>query len=112
MRSYAAIVPAVPPASGVAMGSGDFIKGFVATACIAAFQDRAGPLSGSDLKGVARRALQGGTALAAGTQVAASLRQQDYARALIAGAAGAAGVLLIERLLHDAAPSDKEKNHG
>lgn len=111
MSRHMTTSPLALPAFGSAAGRGDFVKGFVATACIAAVQDRAAPLSRADLKDILRRALQGGTALAAGTQVAVAVRQQDFTRALIAGAAGAAAVLLIERLLRDAVPSDKEKNH-
>lgn len=111
MSRHVAISPLAPPFFGPASGRGDFVKGFIATACIAAVQDRTAPLSRADLKDVVRRALQGGTALAAGTQVAVAVRQQDFTRALIAGAAGAAAVLLIERLLREAEPSDKEKNH-
>ena len=90
-------------------GGGTFVQGFVAAGCVSAFQDRPSPFAPADLKRVLRHALQGGTALTAGSCAAAALRQQDYARALVAATAGAAGVLLIERMLRDAAQAEKEK---
>lgn len=91
---------------------GGFAQGFVTAGCLSAFQDRPSPQSPADLKRVLRHALQGGTALAAGSQAAQALRQRDYTRALAATVAGAAGVLLIEQLLRDAAPSEQENSNG
>ncbi|MHB1375569.1 MAG: hypothetical protein ACYC5W_12040 [Thauera sp.] len=87
---------------------GSFVQGFVAAGCVSAFQDRPSTACPADLKRVLRHALQGGTALAAGSHAAMALRQQDYTRVLVAAAAGAAGVLLIERLLRDAAQARQE----
>jgi hypothetical protein len=64
------------------------------------------------MKRVLRHALQGGAALAAGTRAAAAFRQQDYPSMLVAGVAGAAGVLLLERLLRDGAQAEKENQNG
>lgn len=89
--------------------SGNFVQGFVAAACVSAFQDRGAPLCPADLQRVLRHAFQGGAALAAGSHAAMAVRRQDYARALVATAAGAAGVLLIERLLRDSAHTAQEK---
>ncbi|MBP6725681.1 MAG: hypothetical protein KA132_00510 [Thauera sp.] len=89
-------------------GAGSFTQGFVAAGCLSAFQDRPSPASQADVKRVLRHALQGGTALAAGSYAAVALRQQDYTGALVAATAGAAGVLLIERLLRDKAQANRE----
>jgi len=91
---------------------GNFVKGFVAGGCLAAFQDVGAPASTLDYQRVLRYALQGGAALAAGEYAAAAFRRGDYGRVLVAAAAGAAGVLLFERLLRDAAPHTQEKTHG
>ena len=90
---------------------GSFTQGFVASSCISAFQGVAYPDSRADLKRVLRHGLQGGTALAAGSRAAMALRHGDYSGALLATAAGAAGVLLIEKLLHDSAQPDQEDHH-
>ncbi len=90
----------------------DFLRGMVINACLSAFQDVARPTSRKAMKRVLRHSLQGGTALAAGSRAASRLVRGDYAGALIATAAGAAGVLLIEQLLRDIAPSNREENHG
>ncbi|MFT3759641.1 hypothetical protein [Thauera sp.] len=92
-----------------------FMQGFVAGGCLSAFQDRPAQLcspSPAELKRVLRHALQGGTALAAGTWAAAAVRQQNYAGVLAAAAVGAAGVLIIERLLRDSAQAEQEKHDG
>ena len=44
-----------------------------------------------------------------GSQAAMAVRRQDYTGALVATAAGAAGVLLIERLLRDSAKAVQER---
>jgi hypothetical protein len=91
------------PAVMTARGDGSFTKGFVATSCVSAFQGVSQPASQANLKRVLRHGLQGGTALAAGSRAAMALSHRDYSGALIATAAGAIGVLLIENLLRDAA---------
>lgn len=93
-------------------GDGSFTQGFVAAACVSAFQDIAPPSSRAKLKRVLRHGLQGGMALAAGSRTALALRHRDYSGALIAAASGAVGVLLIENLLRDSAPLKKEEHHG
>lgn len=111
----APIRPYYPYAAGAApqqAAGGDFIRGFVAGGCLSAFQDRPSPTSPADLKRVLRHALQAGTALTAGAQAAAALHRQDYGAALLTAAAGAAGVLFIERMLRDAAQADMEKDNG
>jgi hypothetical protein len=99
--------PAVIPLKG----DGSFTQGFVASSCISAFQGVAYPDSKADLKRVLRHGLQGGTALAAGSRAAMALRHGDYSGALLATAAGAAGVLIIEKLLRDSAQPDQEEHH-
>lgn len=91
-------------------GDGSFIRGFVATGCLSAFQDIPDPKSAKHLKRVLRHALQGGTALTAGGRAVNAIQRGDYAGALIAAAAGAAGVLVIEQLLQS--KDDKENRHG
>ena len=72
---------AYPVVRGAGWDDANFAKGFVASACLSAFQDASGQ---PDLRRVARHALQGGTAL-------------------FAGMAGAVGVMLVERWLRDGA---------
>lgn len=91
--------------------SGGFVKGFVAGGCLTAIPVTGTP-SQADAKRILRRALQGGAAVAAGECAAIAYRQGDYGGMLVATAAGAAGVLLIERLLRDCAPCKQEKSHG
>jgi hypothetical protein len=101
--------PPVPPTRG----DDGFAKGFVASACLSAFQGVADPVSPGQIKRVLRHGLQGGAALAAGSRAALALRYHDYTGAVLATAAGAAGVLLIEKLLSDSAEStDEEDVHG
>lgn len=78
-----------------------FTRGFVISACLSAFQDAAPPCSPPQLKRVLRHALQGGTAFAAGSRAAMAVHRGDYTAALVSAATGAAGVLLIERMLGD-----------
>jgi len=78
------------PAPTPRIGGGTFVQGFVAGACVSAFQDQASPLSRTELKRVLRHGLQGGTAL-------------------LAAAAGAAGVLIIERMLRARVQTEQEK---
>lgn len=103
MRAY-------PPLPGpVVRGDGGFVRGFVASACLSAFQDAPGR---ADPRRILRHALQGGTALSAGVHAARALQRQEYARALLAGASGALGVMLVERLLRDDARPSQEIEHG
>lgn len=91
----------------------DFLRGMLVGASLAAFQDVPQPASRQALKRVLRHSLQGGTALAAGSRAASRLVRDDYAGALIAAAAGAAGVFLIEQLLRgNALPSNREMKDG
>ncbi|WP_275628552.1 hypothetical protein [Pseudomonas sp. 273] len=96
---------AYPALRQAAWDDANFAKGFVTSACLSAFQDAAGQ---PDLRRVARHALQGGTALCAGTLAARALQRREYARALFAGMAGAVGVMLVERWLHDGARPRQE----
>lgn len=106
-------VTGMPLGTPLRAGGTTFVQGFVAGGCLSAFQDRSTQLgSSADLKRVLRHALQGGTALAAGTQTASALRQRNYVSALVAAATGAAGVLIIERLLSDNVHVEQEKQHG
>lgn len=98
-----------PTASMMRGADGSFVQGFVTAGCMSAFQDRPSPTGAADLKRVLRHALQGGTALAAGRHAAMAMCRQDYTRALAAAAAGAVGVLFIERLLRDSAHAAQEK---
>lgn len=98
---------------GTALGflSAGFARGFVATGLLAAVQDRAARRGqGGESRRVLRLALQGGTALAAGSVTAEALAARDWALAASAVAAGSLGVLAIERLLQD--PTFKEMSDG
>ncbi|WP_200175091.1 hypothetical protein [Ectothiorhodospira shaposhnikovii] len=105
----------VPPARSSPLDcyDGCFTRGFVTAACISAFQDVGPPASRPALRRVVRHGLQGGTALMAGTRAANAVRRGDYLSAVTAAAAGAAGVMIIERLLRPSqAREEKEKEHG
>lgn len=93
-------------------GAEDFYRGCIVSACLSAFQDVPRPASARAAQRILRHALQGGTALAAGSRAAARLDRGDYAGALMAAAAGAAGVFLIEQLLGADAPANREHKHG
>lgn len=86
----------------------NFTRGLVATGLLAAVQDRWSQNKASNRK-VARLALQGGTALAAGIATAESLRRGDSARALLALAVGAAGVVALEKLMNPDTPIAAEE---
>lgn len=53
----------------------------------------------------------GGTAMAAGSQVAATIGQGLFGRALLVGALGATAVLLIGQLLNESEPSTETLQH-
>lgn len=91
---------------------GSFTRGFIATACLSAFQEQAIPRSPKQFKRVLRHALQGGAALAAGTHAAVSVKQGDYLGAVLATALGAASVLAVERLLQESSSSAPELING
>lgn len=93
-------------------GDGSFVRGFVASACLSAFQDVPRPATRKNLKRVLRHALQGGTALTAGSRAVAAVNRGAYGEALAALAAGAAGVLIIENLLRAGAAHPQENAHG
>lgn len=86
----------------------DFVRGFVAAGLLSVVQDRPGQAA-VDRRTV-RRALQGGAALAAGSVAAHAWQQRDMARTFVAVAAGAASVMVIERLLQD--QTSKESHDG
>ncbi|MCW2274852.1 hypothetical protein GJ654_11210 [Rhodoblastus acidophilus] len=77
--------------------SNNFTRGLVATGLLTAIQNRAAGAPPN--RAVARLALQGGFALAAGVATADSLRRQDYLSAALAIAGGVAGVMAVETLL-------------
>lgn len=77
----------------------NFTRGLVATGLVATIQDRWTQGKPSNRK-VLRLALQGGAALASGIATAESLRRGDYARAVLALAGGALGVVTTEMLLN------------
>lgn len=83
------------------LGAG-FARGFVATALLAAVQDRAARAGRrGEPQRVLRLALQGGVALAAGSMAAHALQARNRTLALAAVAVGGVGVLVIEQLLQD-----------
>ncbi|MGQ9368066.1 hypothetical protein [Azospirillum sp. ST 5-10] len=87
-----------------------FTRGMVAGGLIAAIQDRATAGAAPPGRTVLRHALQGGAALAAGAAAAEALRGRDVAGAVLAVAAGAAGVVVVEHLLNPA-PSPTPVTH-
>lgn len=91
---------------------GSFTRGFIATACLSAFQEQRVPSSPKQFKRVLRHALQGGAALAAGTHAAIAVKQGNYLGAVLATALGAASVLAVERLLQESSTSAPELING
>lgn len=97
MRALGIVTPAKPT-------SGAFVQGFVTTGLLAAIQNQPGrPVAD---KRALRLALQGGTALAAGSAAAQAWQHQDLGRALTALAVGAAGVMAIEHLMKETKEND------
>lgn len=77
----------------------NFTRGLVAAGLLAALQDRWHGGDRPSGRTVARLALQGGAALAAGVATAESLRRGDGWRAVFALAGGAAAIVATEALL-------------
>lgn len=92
--------------------AGNFTRGMVAAGLLAAIQDRWGAAGAPSGRKVARLALQGGAALAAGVTTAGSLRRGDGLRAVIALAGGAAAIVAAELLLSPDHPQTKEIHIG
>jgi hypothetical protein len=88
-----------------------FLRGVVVSGLLSTLQDRREPgRKPAGARKVARHALQGGAALAAGTAAAQALRRSDWSQALAATMAGAAALYAVEQLL--AAPAIEEISHG
>jgi hypothetical protein len=84
-----------------------FVRGFIAAGLAAAAGARR-----PARKETLRLALRGGTALAAGIAGANAVDRRDYAAALLAVAAGAAGLSAIDTLLFpDSSNMTKEVDH-
>ena len=113
-----ALRPGATPATGAARSAPlsltatafeDFLKGSITTGLLATLQQKTPHAHGHHLAAITGRlnrttlrlALQGGTALAAGTSAARALRQSRPGAALLAAALGAGGVLLAECYLKD-----------
>lgn len=89
----------------------NFTRGMVAGGLLTAVQERWTPGETPPTgRKVLRYAVQGGTALAAGAAAADALRWRDYAGAMLALAAGAAGVVVVEHLLNSAESPAHEEN--
>lgn len=96
--------------AGTEFGAG-FVRGFIATGLLAAVQNRATRSGGKrERRRVLRLALQGGTALAAGTVAADALCSRDWTLAATAVAAGTLGAIAIEQLMQE--PTSKEITDG
>lgn len=108
MKRIAKRYPMVPVRSEM---PANFVRGFVATGLLAALQREVG-VAVPDKRTTLRRALQGGTALAAGCSAADAWQRGNYGGALVAAASGAAGVVAIDYLMRDAARSDKGGGNG
>lgn len=87
----------------------NFTRGMVASGLLAAIQDRAAGEGKPASRKILRYALQGGAALAAGAAAADAIRGRRYAGAVLAMAAGAAGVLAVEQLLNPAERPDGDR---
>ncbi|HYG85242.1 MAG TPA: hypothetical protein VD978_03205 [Azospirillum sp.] len=89
----------------------NFTRGMIASGLLTAIQERwARGEQPPTRKKILRYAVQGGAALAAGAAAADSLRSRDYAGAVLALAAGTAGVIAAEHLLNPAPPPAHEEN--
>ncbi|MHB1360820.1 MAG: hypothetical protein ACYC5U_12335 [Rhodocyclaceae bacterium] len=96
--------PGYPVATGAALGyragpvPGSFVRGLVSAGLLAAIQNQPGrPVMD---KRALRLALQGGASLAAASMAAQAWQQRDLSRVLVAVAAGAACVAVIEKLMN------------
>lgn len=86
-----------------------FLRGAVSAGVISAFGAKAA--SEPATRRIARHALQGGCAAAAGLSASNALRRQAWPEAAALLAAGAAGVALAQRFLEPETPA-KELPHG
>ena len=93
-RYTAAPRPANEPQNG-------FLRGAISAGLLAAIAPEVGR------REALRRALQGGTALAAGIAGADAIDRRDYGSALLALAAGAAGLCAIDQLFSNS-PSHQD----
>jgi hypothetical protein len=84
-----------------------FVRGFATTGLLLALQ----PQGGARGRALLHQALRGGTALAAGVAIANAVERGQYGRALIAAAAGAAGLIAIDRTARCAQASENEESH-
>lgn len=100
------------PAMRRGAGQRGFVRGFIASGCLSAVHATRAPGAPPDVRRMLRHALQGGTALSAGVCAENAFAARNYTGALLAAAAGTAGVLIIERLLRDSAQNSQEKTHG
>ncbi|MFT4172053.1 MAG: hypothetical protein QM639_05805 [Rhodocyclaceae bacterium] len=97
---------ALRPPEGTA---NNFVRGFATTGLLLALQ----PHGGTRGRALLHHALRGGTALAAGVAIANAVERGEYGRALVAAAAGAAGLIAIDRAARCAdASENKESHHG
>lgn len=80
-----------------------FVRGFIVAGLAAATSAR--PSANSE---TLRLALRGGTALAAGVAGANAIDRRDYGSALLAVAAGAAGLSAINYLFPESSSNEKE----
>ncbi len=93
------------PVVGYGNVGADFIRGFVATGILSAVQDRqANPRLD---RRTLRRAMQGGSALAAGTYAVRAWQRRESGQALASIAVGLAVVATFEHLLQDQAAEEK-----
>ncbi len=101
--------PFLPGVHARPEGSGaDFLRGFVAAGTLGAIQERGGQARLD--RRTLRLALQGGSALAAGSAAARAWQEGRTGQALLSAALGTGAVLALEHLLQE--PIAKEKTHG
>lgn len=106
-RRLPLVTPSRPLAGHGEVGA-DFIRGFVATGILSAVQDQPARLRLD--RRTLRCAMQGGSALAAGTYAMRAWRRSESGQALAGVAIGLAAVATFEHLLQDQAA--KEKANG
>lgn len=95
---YAAPRPANEPQNG-------FLRGAISAGLLAAIAPEVGR------REALRRALQGGTALAAGIAGADAIDRRDYGTALLALAAGTAGLCAIDQLFSNSPSHQDDSTH-
>ncbi|MDR2112008.1 MAG: hypothetical protein LBQ62_02730 [Candidatus Accumulibacter sp.] len=107
-RERSRVLPSVVSPMADPEARNGFVRGFIVAGLVAAVTGEKRAAGGQTRAETLRLALQGGTALAAGIAGANALDRRDYGSALIAVAAGAAGLSAIDYLFTETSFNEKE----